>query len=94
MVAAIAICGNFLRLRLSNLDVRPQVVAYELRARFWFVIMMHVGKVEIITNTQYMNIDFSVTNYSECVENLFNRKTYLSPNANLYLVVSFNIWIV
>ena len=27
-------------------------------------------------------MDFSVTNYSECVENIFNRKTYLSPNAN------------
>ena len=34
VVAAIAICGHFLRLRLSNLDVRPQVVAYELRTRF------------------------------------------------------------
>ena len=33
---------------------------------------------------RHINIDFSVTKCSECVVNLFNRKTYLSHNANLY----------
>ena len=39
---------------------------------------MHVGNIGITPkhSTMYTNFDFSVNNYSECVNNTFNRNTY------------------
>ena len=65
--ASILFFKHVLSLRKSNLDIRPSVVAFELRVRFSLVIKMHAGNIKI-TPKHSTNIDFSVNNYSECVK--------------------------
>ena len=57
--AAIVIFKHVISLRKSNLDVRPSVVAFELRVRLCLVIQMHAGNIEI-TPTHSKQILISV----------------------------------